>query len=223
MSTPKRVLIVVTSRDHIDESHRTGVWFEEFAIPYQEFLAQGMEVTVASPLGGSIPLDPRSEPKPEEAPKTAVAREALQDTRLLSDVRSADFDAIFIPGGHGAMFDLSQDETLQRLLGELATDDKVIASVCHGPAGLVQARKADGTPLVAGKTITAFTNNEEEVGGLGPLMPFLLESRLRELGGQFVVKPKWSDHVERDGNLITGQNPQSSRSITEAVIEALKA
>ncbi len=222
MATPKRILIVVTSHDHIDTTHPTGLWFEEFATPYKEFLSQGFEITIASPRGGNVPIDPRSEPKPEEIEQTAQARSVLRQTQSLNGIRATSFDAIFLPGGHGTMFDLPENTTLQHLLGNFAEEDKVIAAVCHGPAGLVGVRLADGTPLVAGKTITAFTDNEERAAELDRSMPFLLESRLRELGGRFVVEPNWSDHVERDGKLITGQNPQSSGSVARAVIEALQ-
>jgi putative intracellular protease/amidase len=223
MATQKRILIVVTSHDHIDATHPTGLWFEEFAIPYKEFLSQGFDIIVASPRGGDAPIDPRSEPKPEEAEQTAQARSVLRHTRSLSEVAATDFAAIFLPGGHGTMFDLPENTTLQHLLSEFASQDKVIAAVCHGPAGLVEARLANETPLVAGKTITAFTNNEERAAELDQSMPFLLESRLRELGGNFIAQPNWSDHIERDGKLITGQNPQSSASVAKAVIEALQA
>lgn len=223
MSTSKRILLVVTSHDRVDATHRTGVWFEEFAVPYHMFQAQGWDITVASPRGGSVPLDPRGEPKGDESEKTAEARAVLQQTIALSEVSADQFDAVYIPGGHGAMFDLAEDVTLENLLGDFARQDKVIASVCHGLAGLVKARRTDGTPLVAGKTITSFTNNEESVGGLDPLMPFLLETRLRELGANVVVQPNWSDHIERDGKLLTGQNPQSSRSLARAIIETLQA
>jgi putative intracellular protease/amidase len=223
MSTSKSILLVVTSHDRVDATHRTGVWFDEFAVPYQMFQAQGLDITVASPLGGSVPLDPRSEPKGDDIEKMAAERAVLQQTIALSEVSADQFDAVYIPGGHGAMFDLSEDATLESLLGDFARQDKVIASVCHGLAGLVKARRTDGMPLVAGKTITSFTNNEEYSGGLDSLMPFLLETRLRELGANFVVQPKWSDHIECDGKLITGQNPQSSRSAARAIIEALQA
>ena len=214
--------MVVTSHDHIDATHPTGLWFEEFATPYKEFTSHGFEIIVASPHGGNVPIDPRSEPKAEEVERIVEAREALRQTQALSEVRATGFDAIFLPGGHGTMFDLPENTTLQHLLGDFADEDKVIAAVCHGPAGLVGARLADGTPLVAGKTITAFTDNEERAAELDRFMPFLLESRLRELGGRFVAQPNWSDHVERDGKLITGQNPQSSGSIAKTVIEALQ-
>jgi putative intracellular protease/amidase len=217
MATSKRILIVVTSHDRIDDTHTTGLWYEEFAIPYQAFVAQDFSVTVASPQGGRAPIDPRSEPKQEDA----TTHKLLQNTLPLSEVNASEFDAVFLPGGHGTMFDLPENSQLQKLLGDFVRQDKVIAAVCHGPAGLVGARLDDGTPLAAGKTITAFTDSEEYGAKLDTLMPFLLESRLRELGGKFITRADWTDHVERDGKLITGQNPQSSGSVAQAVIDAI--
>jgi len=208
MTPSRRILIVVTSHGHLDDTHSTGLWFEEFAIPYQEFRSQGYEIVVASPRGGAAPVDPRSAPKPEEAEHTAQASAALRNTVPLDAVDASGFAAIFLPGGHGTMFDLPGNRTLDQLVEEFAHQGKVIAAVCHGPAGLVGARLANGVPLVAGKTLTAFTDEEERAAELDEVMPFLLESRLRELGGQFVARPNWTDNVERDGMLITGQNPQ---------------
>ena len=119
------------------------------------------------------------------------------------------------------MFDLPQNESLQRLLKEFDASQKVIAAVCHGPAGLVGAVKEDGTPLVKGKRLTSFTDEEERAAQLDQQMPFLLESKLRELGAEFVAKPNFTEHVEQDGNIITGQNPQSTEKIVQLVIESL--
>jgi putative intracellular protease/amidase len=214
--------MVVTSYNHLDANHPTGVWFEEFAIPYKEFRTNGFEVTVSSPQGGATPIDPRSEPSPEQACEATEAREALQYTARLDSINSNDFDAIFIPGGHGPLFDFPGNIPLQNTLRTYMEQGKMIASVCHGPAAFDGVLLSDGTPLVARKTITAFTNHEEGNVGLDKLVPFLLETRLRELGANFVDRPDWSDHIERDGNLITGQNPQSSHSTAHLLVEALK-
>jgi putative intracellular protease/amidase len=215
------VLMIVTSHDRIDAQHATGLWLEEFALPFEAFRSQGYSITVASPRGGAAPIDPRSEPAAGAAPTWDAARAALQHTVPLATLNAADYDAVFLPGGHGTMFDLPDNADLAALLRDVAAADKVIAAVCHGPAGLVSATRADGTPLVAGKTITAFTNEEERAAGLDQQMPFLLETRLRELGGRVITQPNWSDHVEQDGTLITGQNPQSSASVAQAVIQTL--
>jgi putative intracellular protease/amidase len=119
------------------------------------------------------------------------------------------------------MVDLPQHQELGRLIADFAAQEKVIAAICHGPAALIGARLPDGTPLVRGRTLTAFTNEEEQATGLEHLLPFLLETRLRTLGARFVTRPVWSEHIEQDGRLITGQNPQSSRGIAHAVVAAL--
>ena len=222
MARPKRILMVVTSYNHLDANHPTGVWFEEFAIPYKEFRANGFEVTVASTQGGATPIDPRSEPSPEQAREAAEAREALQHTARLDSINANDFDAIFIPGGHGPLFDFPGNIPLQNILRTYMEQGKMIASVCHGPVAFDGVLLSNGMPLVAGKTITSFTNHEESDVKLDKLVPFLLETRLRELGANFVDRPDWSDHIERDGNLITGQNPQSSHSAARMLVQALK-
>lgn len=213
-----KVLFVVTSHDRIDDQRPTGIYFKEFGVPYRLFKEQGYEIVVASPKGGKAPIDPKSLPDPNEW-KDEV--DALEDTLPLEQVSSESFDALFIPGGHGTMFDLPQNESLQRLLKEFDASQKVIAAVCHGPAGLVGAVKENGTPLVKGKRLTSFTDEEERAAQLDQQMPFLLESKLRELGAEFVAKPNFTEHVEQDGNIITGQNPQSTEKIVQLVIESL--
>jgi putative intracellular protease/amidase len=213
--------MVVTSHAVIPASGKpTGLWFEEFATPYLVFRDAGIAVTVASPTGGAAPIDPRSLSVPDAAQS---AYTALQATQPLAQLNPDDYDAIFLPGGHGTMFDFPENVDLQRLLCGFAEANKVVAAVCHGPAGLVGAISANGTPLVAGKTVTSFTNAEEDAAQLSQEMPFLLETRLRELGANFVAQENWKDHVEEDGNLITGQNPQSSARIAQAVVNALAA
>jgi putative intracellular protease/amidase len=221
MNVAKNILMIVTSCEKIDAQHPTGLWLEEFAVPYLEFKARGHQVTVASIRGGAVPVDPRSAPKAEDARAWTEAVRTLQDTLAVATLRATDFDAAFLPGGHGTMFDLPDDKPLQALLAAFAGGNKVIGAVCHGPAGLVGVKLKNGTSLVAGRKVTGFTDAEERAAGLDKLMPFLLESRLRELGAQFVARSNWTDHVERDGLLITGQNPQSSASVARAVAEAV--
>lgn len=223
MTGAARVLMVVTSSDRIDDAHPTGVWFEEFAVPYTRFRQAGMAVTVASPRGGAAPVDPRSLEDDRATPDNEAARAALAATRPLGpDLRAEDFDAVFFAGGHGTLFDLPEDPQVQRLVTEFLQAGKVVAALCHGPAGLLGARRGDGTPLVRGRHVTAFTNAEEQAVQLDTRVPFLLESRLRALGAVFEPAPEWQDHVVSDGNLITGQNPQSTASVAKAVIERLK-
>lgn len=213
----KKVLMVLTNHKEIDEERNTGLWLEEFAIPYEVFKEKGYEVAVTSPSGGKVPVDPNS--GSEDFPE---AEKLLENTKKLDSVDATEFDAVFLPGGHGTMFDFPDNDTLKSLLADYYESGKVVSAVCHGPAGLTEVNLSNGKPLVSGKTITAFTNEEESGTGLEDAMPFLLESRLREKGANFVAGDQFSDHVERDGNLVTGQNPPSSKSTAHAVIEALE-
>lgn len=217
----KNILIVVTSADRINSEKSTGLWLSEFAEPYLAFTKEGFTVTVASPLGGKTPIDGNSlsDDLPQEFRDT---EKFLADTVKLDEVSASDYDAIFLPGGHGTMFDLPDNGKLQALLSEFYESGKIVAAVCHGPAGLVNVKLSSGKHLVDGKRITAFTDSEEHAAGLAASMPFLLESKLREAGSQFVTAPDWSDHHEVDGTLITGQNPQSSVSVAKEVVAKLK-
>lgn len=217
----KHILMVVTTADKMNGGHETGLWLSEFGEAYVEFAKAGYEITVASPKGGKAPVDDRSleGETPQEILDTAVY---LENTLKLEDIKDASaYDAIFLPGGHGTMFDLPDNEKLHALLREAYEANNVVAAVCHGPAGLVGVKLSDGTPLVAGKAVTAFTDEEERETTLDQYMPFLLETRLRELGGKFVAAPNWTDHLQVDGNLITGQNPQSTISVAKAVVKTL--
>ncbi|ALP54512.1 glutamine amidotransferase [Candidatus Tenderia electrophaga] len=218
----KSILIIVTSHGRIDAQHRTGLWFEEFAAPYTLFKQAGYQVTVASPAGGDTPIDPRSLEGYEATPENEAAQSALQQRPHLDEGFTADdYDAVFFPGGHGTMFDLPDSPQVQRLVKEFFVRNKVIAAVCHGPACLVNVVRKDGEPLVRGKRIAAFTDSEERAVELDQAMPFLLESKLREQGAHVVAAEDWQDNVVVDGNLVTGQNPQSSASAARAVIELL--
>ncbi len=219
MKTTK-VLMVLTNRDHYDETHPTGQWLEEFAEPYRAFLAAGYEVTLASPLGGRVPLDPVSVPDviPE---KWQAAYDALQSVAVLEEVASRDYDAVVIPGGHGPLFDLAVDPTLAQVLVRAKAKNRLIAAVCHGQAGLVSAKNEEGTSIFADYRVTGFSNREEEIAGLDKLVPFALETRLLELGTRYEAKEPWHPHVVVDRNLITGQNPQSSELFAKTIVEAL--
>ncbi|QHE53975.1 type 1 glutamine amidotransferase domain-containing protein [Pontibacillus sp. HMF3514] len=218
----ERILMVLTNHTKITDDHKTGLWLEEFAVPYNTFKEQGYDVKVTSIDGGEVPLDPNSIPE-EEKDEWKDAQEELKNTAKLTKEDSEGFDAVFLPGGHGTMFDFPDSETLQLVLQEHAEADKVIGSVCHGPAGLVNVTYKDGTPLVKGKKVNGFTDEEEKDMGLDPHMPFLLETKLREKGGDFVSGDSWSDFSVRDGNLVTGQNPMSSQSAANKVVEALQS
>ena len=217
-----RVLIVATSCNHLPSGHPTGLWAEEFAVPYMAFADAGIDVVVASPAGGVVPIDEKSKPSDSDAREWAPALAALQSTAALAAVQGQDFDLIFLPGGHGPLVDLATDATLQDMLSRQDGAGRLIGAVCHGPAGLLHVQRGDGAPLLKGRRVTGFTNTEERLAGLHDKVPFLLEDAMKAQGGDFhsALLPMLS-HVERDGNLITGQNPKSSHAVAKAMVEAL--
>lgn len=225
-----RVLIVVTSHDRLgDSGAATGFWLEELSTPYYALIDAGIEVDIASIKGGVAPVDPKSEQdewKTESAIRfqaDAKAAHWLENTLKLGTLRSEDYDAVYLAGGHGTMWDFPTDPSLAKLLHDFNRTGKLIASVCHGVAALVPLQDAQGRPLVAGRALTSFTDAEERAVQLDAIVPFLLESRLRELGARFESGPDWDPKVVRDGNLITGQNPASAAPASQALIDALAA
>jgi putative intracellular protease/amidase len=219
-----RALFVTTSSDRLASGHPTGLWVEEFAVPFMAALDAGIGVVVASPKGGAVPLDAKSAPGDSQKAAWAPALAALGSSVTLASVQDADFDAIFIPGGHGPLVDLAHDAVLHGLVARHDTRGKLIAAVCHGPAALVDAQRADGAPFFEGRRATGFTNTEERLAGLHDQVPFLLEDAMKAKGADFhsALLPMLS-HVERDGNLLTGQNPRSSEAIAKALVQALAA
>lgn len=229
--TTKRILMVTTSADRMSPGNEpTGVWLEELTAPYYAFRDAGAQVTIASIKGGPVPVDARSvQPagKNEASVERYLAdpelRAVVAATPRFTEIDPTHYDALFLPGGHGTMFDYPQSEELARLVERFDRAGKVVAAVCHGPAGLVAAKKADGTPFVAGRTVAAFTDSEERAVKLDRAVPFLLESRLRELGAKHDAGPDFQPHALRDGRLITGQNPASAVPAAQLVLEALDA
>lgn len=186
-------------------------------------------MSVASPKGGEAPLDPNSVEmfKTDQSSMEFLEKKkhVWQNTaKLASFLGKADqFDAIFYPGGHGPMFDLPVDADSQKLIAEFATKGKVVSAVCHGPAAFVNVKLPDGKHLLNGKTVTGFTNKEEEQVGLTKAVPFLLEDALRKVCGNFVAADEpWAEKVVVDGKLITGQNPASAKGVGEAIVQAMR-
>jgi putative intracellular protease/amidase len=225
----KRILMIVTSNARMGNTDKvTGIWAEELAVPYFQFIDAGVQVELASPAGGAVPFDPASiKPKGqndaivERFLSDIEAQTKMQATRKTAEIDVVGFDAIFFPGGHGTMWDLPQDAGVTRAVETAFARNKLIASVCHGAAGLVTARRPDGKSVVEGKRINAFTDAEEDAVGLTNVVPFPLESKLRELGACFEGAANWTAFAVRDGQFITGQNPQSSRLVADYVLDAL--
>ena len=223
----KKVLFVVTSNDKLGNTgEKTGFWSEEFAAPYYELLDQGVEITIASPLGGQPPIDPKSADPSSATEDTRrfdadkVLQEKLKNTLKLSTVNQKDYDAVFYPGGHGPLWDLVQDKNSISLIESFYTHNKPIAFVCHAPAVLKNV-KINGEYLVKGKKVNGFTNDEEEAVGLTKVVPFLLEDALSSNGGIFSKGPNWQPYAVEDGLLITGQNPASSKLVAGKLLQKL--
>ena len=217
----KKILIIVTSCGESTSGKKTGIWLEEYVIPYLLFKKAGFDITVASVKGGDAPLDPNSVPDDSSEKKWVDAMSILKTTLSVSDIDPAKYDAVFFPGGHGTMFDLPNNTAIANILRHFYDNMKTIAAVCHGPACFIGVTLEGGRPLIAGHTVTAFTNEEELAAGHDKDMPFLLESALLEEHANFLKASEWSDHIETDAILITGQNPQSSESVATAVISTL--
>lgn len=216
-----KILMVVTNHGDIDGEPTTGVWFSEFAEPYQVFVDAGVEITVASPHGGPAPIDPRGYPSREQIAEVRDALERLNATRHLSKMRAADFDAIFMPGGHGPMFDLARDPVIKALIADFWAAGKPVGAVCHGPASLLDVALPAGGTLLAGRRVTGFTKGEDAQDALFAHMPFSLEERMRAEGAEFVAEPPGAVHVETDGLLVTGQNPASGKRTAEVFLDVL--
>lgn len=217
----KKILMIVTNTSEIDDLNKTGVWLEEFARPFLRFKEAGHEVTVASPLGGVSPIDEASLAcaNPTEWDYTKVY---LDNTKKLDEIDYKDYDAIFLPGGHGPMFDLATNEKSGEIVSYFYNEHKPVGAVCHGVAGLLPAKSLDGDPIVKGMSLTSFTNEEEKIAQKDKLVPFMLQSELRKQGAFFEEGHPFLENVVSDENLITGQNPQSSKLIAEVFLKKLQ-
>ncbi|MGB3741495.1 MAG: type 1 glutamine amidotransferase domain-containing protein [Castellaniella sp.] len=223
-----KILMILTSHDQLgDTGKKTGFWLEEFAAPYYVFKDAGAQITVASPQGGQPPLDPKSDDPSAQTDATRrfkddpAAQTVLASTQKLKDVSAAGFDAVFYPGGHGPLWDLAEDATSIALIEATLAAGKPVAAVCHAPGVLRHVKSADGKPLVQGKSVTGFTNTEEEAVGLTKVVPFLVEDMLKKNGGNYSKGGDWQPYVVSDGLLITGQNPASSEPAAKALLKML--
>ncbi|WP_258803878.1 type 1 glutamine amidotransferase domain-containing protein [Pseudarthrobacter sp. NS4] len=228
------ILMVVSAADSLTmkdgSEHRTGFWAEELVVAHQTLLAAGHTIHIATPDGARPTVDQVSLASEsaggEERAKgfrdyLASIDGELSHPLVLAGVDMAAYDAVVIPGGHGPMADLYKDADLGRLLVAANQDGKIIAPFCHGPAGLLSATDDGGAFAFLGRRLTVFTNEEELGGGTGENTPWMVEDALKEKGAVVENAAAWTSHVVRDGNLITGQNPQSSEDVAKEVINAL--
>ena len=225
-----KVLVVLTSHDQLGNTGRkTGFWLEELAAPYYVFRQAEADITLASPKGGQPPLDPKSN-QPEfqtdntrRFEKDAAAMRALANTVRLSEINYKDFDAVFFPGGHGPLWDLTNDPNAHALIENMLAASKPVALVCHAPGILTKVKAPNGDPIAKGRTVTGFTNSEEADVHLVEVVPYLLEDELKKQGATFSMKANWAVFAVQDGLLVTGQNPPSSNATARKLLDLLKA
>lgn len=225
-----KILMILTSHSEMENTDsKTGLWIGEFTDPYYEFVDQGYEVTLASPEGGEPPVDPLSKltenitASNRRFQNDDIAQQKFKNTLTLKQVNPAEFDALFIPGGHGPLWDLATDETTGKIIVNMLRDSKPVAAVCHGPAALIAAANLQ-PEILQGKRLTGFTNTEEALAFRSGNVPYKLETRLKELGADFhsALIP-YTSNVEKDGLLITGQNPLSAGPTAKALVETLES
>ena len=227
MATQK-ILMVLTSHSELgDTGEKTGFWVEEFAAPYYVFLDAGADVTLASPEGGQPPVDPKSEMSDFQTDATRrfdkdkVSQARLAETVKLSEINAADYDAVFYPGGHGPLWDLTENTTSIALIEAFVKAEKPVAAVCHASAALLNVSDSAGVPIVKGRAVTGFSNTEEDAVQLTDVVPFLLEDELVKKGGNYQKVDDWNSFSVQDGLLITGQNPASSEAAAKKVMDYL--
>lgn len=224
-----KILIVLTSHSELGNTgNKTGFWIEEFAAPYYVFQEAGATITIASPKGGQPPIDPKSDEPASQTPASIrfkadkPLQQLLANTKKLAEISADDFDAVFYPGGHGPMWDLTNDTDSINLIEAFWSSNKPVVAVCHAPAVLLNVMDDEDNPLVKGKQVTGFTNTEEEAVKLTEVVPFLLEDELKNKGGIYSFKEDWAVYTVTDGLLITGQNPASSEAAAHELIKLLK-
>lgn len=224
-ATAKNVLIIATSANAVGD-HKTGAWSEEICGPFYTFQDAGYVAVVCSIDGGDVPIDAGSlsDQFKTENDKRMIESGCgpLKGTLALRDVDVSAFDVLFFAGGHGACVDFPTD-AVGNIVSKAFATDKVVAAVCHGLTALVKATTADGEPLVNGKHICCFTDAEEEMVGLTQKVPFLVETKMKELGAIVETAAPWTDKSMNDGLLVTGQNPQSSISCAKLAIATAMA
>jgi len=225
MRKPK-VLFVMTSHAQLGRTGlKTGVWFEEVTTPYYLFLQAGYDVTLSSVKGGEVPIDPASVSTDwdtkdnQKFRQDPAAMAAFKQSIDIDFVKAKDYDQIYFPGGHGPMWDFVGNVHIQRLLKHFLDNDKPVGSLCHGVAALINLAELNGKNYLKGKKLTAFANSEEKAMNTDEVMPFLLETRLRELEAKYSQGQDFASHVVTDGKLVTGQNPASSFALAKAMLE----
>lgn len=218
-----KILFVVTSHSAMgDTGRKTGYWLSEVTHPWS-VLADRFDIDVVSPQGGRPPVDgfDLSDPINRKYWDSPEWQDIMSRTKTPDQVTPSDYKAVFYAGGHGAMWDFPDNVRLAQIAAAIYEAGGYVAAVCHGPAGLLNIKLSDGTPLIQGKRLDSFTNEEERANGTADVVPFLLQSQLEQRGCIFDEMAPWSDHVVTDGRLVTGQNPQSALSLGHTLLQLL--
>ena len=220
----KKVLFVVTSHTQLGNTgQKTGYYSGEVTHPLEEIEKAGYTVDFVSPLGGATEAYGinMNDPVDKKYWENADFKKKLAHTKKPSEVKAKDYVAIFYAGGHGTMWDFADNKALAQLAAQIYEQNGVVAAVCHGPAGLVNIKLSNDKYLVEGKKVSAFTNEEEQAVKLDKVVPFSLEDQLKERGAFIEKSGMWQDKISVDNRLITGQNPQSAKSVGEAIVKEL--
>lgn len=221
----KKILFVVTSHDiKGDTGEKTGYYLGEVAHPWEVLHEAGYEIDFVSPKGGTPPVDgfDLKDPVNKKFWENKEYKNKIDHSLTPSQIIPENYAAIYYAGGHGAMWDFADNTELAFIASKIYENGGIVAGVCHGPAGLVNIKLNNGKYLVDGKKINAFTNEEEAEVKLTNVVPFLLEDQLKERGAKFEKSKPWQNHVVNDQRVITGQNPQSAKSVGEAIVKELK-
>ncbi|GAA5630136.1 protein/nucleic acid deglycase HchA [Acinetobacter calcoaceticus] len=224
-----KILVVMTNHAaYPSRSDHTGLWLTELTHFYDIAQAAGYDMDFVSPQGGAVPLDERSL-KPIYLDKSAKAHLAdpkfmqrLNNTLAPNAIDPSRYKAIYYTGGHGTMWDFPKNEGLKKISEQIYQQGGVVFAVCHGVGGLLSLQDDQGKALIAGRTVTGFANIEETLSGIKSQVPFSLQDGLVQRGAHY--KRAWvpfTSYVVVDDRIITGQNPQSSKEIAEAVVKRL--
>lgn len=224
----KRVLFVLTSNDALGDTGKpTGYHLAEVSHPYYVLAEAGCIIEFASPKGGPVPMDPgsrdESDPVNKRFLEDQIAQNKMGGTLSADQIDPERYDAVYFPGGHGTMWDLPENVALAEVTRTINAGGGVISAVCHGPAALVNVKNDDGSHLVAGRKVSAFTDSEERAAELDGVVPFLLASTLAERGAVLEAADDFEKSVSVDGNLVTGQNPASAQEVGERVRDLIGA
>lgn len=232
MANAHKILVVVTDVSEYEKAgYRTGLWLGELTHFWDVAEKAGYQMDIASPAGGKIPLDPESlshevlkELDTGKRYRDRNYMNLLENTLKVSELDPASYDAIYMTGGHGVMFDFPESAALEELTAGFYEADKIVSSVCHGACGLLNVKLSNGDYLIDGKDLTGFSWKEEVLAKRDDVVPFSLEEELKRRGAHYsTASTPFASHVVEDGLLITGQNPGSAQAVGQAVVKKLQA